>query len=95
MQKQYAAKGLKVLSVSIDDGSDAPVKKFVAQMKPAFRVVHDATQKGAVAYGVTAIPANYVIGRDGKVMAVIGYNLPALQQAAARATAGGTASAHR
>jgi hypothetical protein len=84
-----------VVSVSIDDGSDAPVRKFVALMKPAFKVVHDTTQQGAAAYGVGAIPANYVIGRDGKLVAVIGYDLPALQQAAAKATAGGTASVRR
>jgi peroxiredoxin len=95
LQRKYAAKGLKVVSVSIDDGSDTPVKKFVAQMKPAFKVVHDSSQHGAAAYGVAAIPANYVIGRDGKVVAVIGYDLPALQQAAAKATAGGTARAGR
>jgi hypothetical protein len=64
-------------------------------MKPAFKVVHDPTQKGAQAYGVTGIPANYVIGRDGKVMAVLGFDLPALQQAAARGVGRGAARASR
>ena len=54
-------------------------------MKPAFKVVHDATRRAAAAYGVTAIPANYVIGRDGKMLAIVGFDLPGLQQAAARA----------
>jgi hypothetical protein len=95
LQKKFGIRGLKVVSVSIDEGGNASVRKFVTQMKPAFKVVHDPTQKGAAAFGVGAIPANYVIGRDGKLVAVIGYDLPALEQAAAKATAGGTASAHR
>ena len=81
--------------MSIDDGSTDAVKKFVTKMKPAFKVVHDPTQKGGLAYGVTAIPANFVIGRDGKVLAVVGFDLPGLQQAAARAVAGGAHRASR
>ena len=84
-----------MVSISIDPGSTNPVKKFAAKMKPAFKVVHDPKQKAAAAYGVTAIPANYVVGRDGKVLAVVGFDLPALQQAAARAVGGATRRASR
>jgi hypothetical protein len=83
------------VSVSIDDGSSGPVKKFVTEMKPAFKVIHDPNQKAAAAFGVGAIPANYVIGRDGKLQAAIGFDLPALQKAAARAVAGGRLRAAR
>ena len=79
----------------MDDGSTDLVKKFVAKMKPAFKVVHDPTQKAGEAYGVTGIPANYVIGRDGTILAVVGYDLPALQQAAARAVGRGAVRASR
>jgi hypothetical protein len=44
---------------------------------------------------VTAIPANYIVGRDGKVLAVVGFDLPGLQQAAARAVGGATHRASR
>jgi hypothetical protein len=71
------------------------VKKFVAKMKPAFKVVDDPNQKAGTAYGVAAIPANYVIGRDGKLLAVIGFDLPGLQQAAARAVGGVSRRASR
>ena len=84
-----------MVSVSVDEGSTDDVKRFVAKMKPAFKVVHDPTQKGGTAYGVTAIPANYVVGRDGKLLAVIGFDLPALQQAAARAVGGAVHRASR
>jgi len=84
-----------VVSVSIDDGSTNAVKKFVTKMKPAFKVVHDPHQKAAAAYGVTGIPANFVIGRDGKLLAVVGFDLPGLQQAAARAVSGGAHHASR
>jgi len=84
-----------VVSVSIDEGSTDPVKKFAAKMKPAFKVVHDANQKAAAAYGVSASPATHAVGRDGKVLAVVGFALPALQQAAARAVGGATRRASR
>jgi hypothetical protein len=64
-------------------------------MKPAFKVVHDTTQKGATVYGVALIPANYVISADGKVLAFVGFDLPALQQAAARAVRRGVVRASR
>jgi peroxiredoxin len=95
LQKKYKAKGFKVVSVSLDEGSTSVVKKFVAKMKPAFKVVHDPTLKSAEIYGVSGIPANYVIGRDGKVIAVAGYDLPALQKATARAIADAGARASR
>jgi hypothetical protein len=79
----------------VDDGSTDAVRKFVGKMKPAFKVVHDPTQKGGAAYGVTGIPANYVIGRDGKLSAVVGFDLPALQQAATRVVSHGMARAGR
>jgi peroxiredoxin len=71
------------------------VKKFVAKMKPAFKVVHDPTQRAGESYGVSSIPANYVIDRSGKVIAVVGYDLPALQKAATRAVAGTARRASR
>jgi hypothetical protein len=64
-------------------------------MKPAFKVVHDPTQKSALGYGVSSIPANYVIGRDGKIVAVVGYDLPALQKAASNAVGAGARRASR
>jgi peroxiredoxin len=95
LQKKYRAQGLKVVSVSIDDGSSTPVKKFVATMKPAFKVVHDPDQKAAAAFGVGGIPANYVIGRDGKLAAKVGFDLPALQKAVAKSVAGSSTRASR
>jgi hypothetical protein len=84
-----------VLSISLDETKSDVVKKFVVQMKPAFKVVHDSTLKSAQAYGVSSLPANFVIGRDGKVIAMVGYDLAALQKATARAVAGGAARASR
>lgn len=64
-------------------------------MKPAFKVVHDPTQKGGAAFGVSMIPANFVIGRDSTVIAAVGFDLPGLQKATARAVAAGTPRASR
>jgi len=64
-------------------------------MKPAFKVVHDPSQKSAETYGVGSIPANYVVGRDGTVIAVLSFDLPALKKAVGKAVAGGTRRASR
>ena len=84
-----------MLSVSIDEGNSSVVKKFVAQMKPAFKVVHDPTLKSAETYGVSGLPANFVIGRNGKIVAVVGYDFPALQKATARAVSSTSVTATR
>jgi peroxiredoxin len=84
-----------VLSISLDETKSDVVKKFVAQMKPAFKVVHDPTLKSAGPYGVSGLPANFVIGRDGKIVAAVGYDLAALHKAAARAVAGGSVRTSR
>ena len=81
--------------MALDEDNVSVVKKFVAQMKPAFKVVHDPTQKAGRSFGVSSIPANYIIDRSGKVIAVVGYDLPALQKATARAVGGPTRRASR
>jgi hypothetical protein len=81
--------------VALDEGNASVVKKFVAETKPAFKVVHDPTQKAAEGFGVTMIPANYIIDRTGKLIAVVGYDLPALKKATARAVGAAAVRASR
>jgi len=74
-----------VISVSPDeDVSEAGA--FAKEIRATFPVVHD--QKGQVfeKFGVLGLPANVVIGRDGKVVATIeGVNRKQLDAAVEKA----------
>ncbi len=65
-QKKYAAKGLKIVSISSEEWAD--VAKFAKDQKLPYTVAADP--KGAVlgdAYHIPAIPAMVVIDREGVV----------------------------
>jgi thiol-disulfide isomerase/thioredoxin len=69
-QQKYAARGLQVLGVSVDDTADM-LKPYAAKMKMNYPVLqglnHDDIQD---AYGpMWGIPVTAVISRDGKVCA--------------------------
>ena len=73
-----------MISVSVDeDGKKAggPARQIGAK----FPVIHDASGDIARRYGVSTIPLNVVIDRQGKVVdALIGGDAAALKSAAAR-----------
>jgi len=63
----YAARGLRVVAVSVDQGGDLKVRQFVTAQKSTFPVAHDREAKITSLYGVVGLPATYLIGRDGKI----------------------------
>ena len=71
MARKLGPRGLKVLSVSVDEG-DGERPKVVAwnkEMKPGFPVLHDPDGSAAKAFGLTeGIPYNVVVDRSGKVI---------------------------
>jgi peroxiredoxin len=87
MQKKLAARGFTVVSVS----PDAKVEEagaFAKEIKATFPVVHDAKMTVFEKFGALGLPANVVIGRNGKVLASIeGDNIKAVQAAVAKAMA--------
>nr|WP_262898808.1 TlpA disulfide reductase family protein [Dawidia soli] len=69
--KKYSAKGFNILGVSLDSKAE-PWKKAIE--KDELPWVHVSDLKGwqnqaAVQYGVRAVPANFLIGPDGKIIA--------------------------
>jgi peroxiredoxin len=69
--KKYNAKGFNILGVSLDSKAE-PWKKAIE--KDELPWVHISDLKGwqnqaAVQYGVRAVPANFLIGPDGKIIA--------------------------
>ena len=67
LQRKYAADGLAIIGVSVDEGGPAVVRRFAAEEKIDYPVVL-ADDKIAGAFGgVDAIPTTFIIDRDGVI----------------------------
>lgn len=71
LHQRLGPKGLKLLSVSIEQGSTAldDVRKFMKEFNLSFIPLLDSNGKVYHLYGVTAIPTTFLIDQNGKIMA--------------------------
>lgn len=67
-RKTYSANGLKVVAISVDQGSDVKVRKFVQAQGSQFPVAHDAESRITALYGVGGLPTTFLIDGHGKVL---------------------------
>jgi peroxiredoxin len=69
LQTLYSRDGMRLLSISLDDGERGveQVRELVREQELAHPVVIDADQEVAELYGVRALPAIFVIGRNGEI----------------------------
>jgi peroxiredoxin len=68
MQNQYAAEGLQVLGVAMDDASPTDIRKFANDLGVNYPIL---VGEGSVvnAYGgLPFLPSTFYIGRDGKLV---------------------------
>ena len=71
LQARYAAQGLQILGVGVDlHREDAD--SFLDDHPAEFVLAFDASSKAPRDYGVVAMPAGILIGRDGRVLQVLG-----------------------
>lgn len=69
MQSRYAAQGLRVVGVNVDQKTD-DARAFLKGHPAGFEVLFDQTGKTPKSYAVKAMPTSVLIGRDGKVLRV-------------------------
>jgi len=70
LHEKYAKRGFAVVGVSIDEGGDTKVRKFVAGKKLTYPIAVDAGKNPAwEAFRVKAVPAAYLLDREGKIVA--------------------------
>jgi peroxiredoxin/YHS domain-containing protein len=70
LHEKYAERGLTVLGISIDDGGVSKVRKFVASKKFTYPIAVDSEKAPAWdAFRVKAVPAAFLIDREGRVVA--------------------------
>jgi thiol-disulfide isomerase/thioredoxin len=68
LQTQYAAKGLKVIGVSVDEGETDAVKTFVAEQKITYPIAVDPEGRIANLVQTTVLPTSLLIDRSGKIV---------------------------
>jgi thiol-disulfide isomerase/thioredoxin len=68
MHRDYGPRGLRVVAVSVDAGSERLVRRVVQRESLAFLVVHDQAGTIQKQYRVVGVPTNYLVGTDGRVL---------------------------
>jgi peroxiredoxin len=70
LHRKYSEKGLAVVGVSIDEGGVAKVKKYVAAKKVSYPIAVDTPSQPAWdAFRVKAVPAAFLLDREGRIVA--------------------------
>jgi cytochrome c biogenesis protein CcmG/thiol:disulfide interchange protein DsbE len=68
LQNQYAANGLKVIGVSVDEGETSAVKTFVTEQKITYPVAVDPEGRIANLLQTTVLPTSLLLDRNGKIV---------------------------
>lgn len=68
LAREWQPKGVRFISVAVWDREDA-VRRFVREQKPAQRVAVDQNKKVYNDWDLDAVPASFLVGRDGKIAA--------------------------
>ena len=67
LAKKYAADGLAIVGVSVDQGGAAAVRKFETVEKPGYPVVLADDRIADEFGGIEAIPTTFIIDRRGMI----------------------------
>ena len=65
---QYAAQGLQIVGVAMDDSGKDEIARFAKDMGMNYPVVLGKEAVGDAYGGVPALPESFFIGRDGKIV---------------------------
>jgi thiol-disulfide isomerase/thioredoxin len=68
LQNRYAAQGLQIVGVAMDDASKEDIGKFAKDMGVNYPILIGKESVGDQYGGVPALPESFVIGRDGKIV---------------------------
>ena len=67
MERKYAAQGLVVVSVNVDE-KRADADAFLKAVPADFPVIFDTQGTLAAQYQLIGMPSSFIIGRDGKLL---------------------------
>jgi len=66
LQAKYAAKGLVIIGIGVDEEVSA-YQAFITKNKVGFTLVHDAQHKAAAFFNPATMPTSYLVDRSGKI----------------------------
>lgn len=69
LHKDYAARGLVIIAVSVDEKAPAALA-FARKLAPPFVTLHDRDQAFVQQVGAPTMPTSFLVGRDGRVRLV-------------------------
>ncbi len=68
LQDRYAAEGLQVVGVAMDDASPDDIEKFASELGVNYPILVGEETVGNAYGGVQFLPSTFYIGRDGKAV---------------------------
>jgi cytochrome c-type biogenesis protein len=68
VHRDYSARGVRVVAVSVDDGDPARVRRFVEHEKLTMPIALDPAGSIQQAYSVVGVPETFLVGRDGRLV---------------------------
>jgi len=68
VHRDYAARGVRVVAVSVDDGDPARVRRFVERAKLTMPIALDPAGGIQQTYSVVGVPETFLVGRDGRLV---------------------------
>lgn len=68
LHREYGARGLTVVAVSVDKGDAARIQRFAKSERLAMSVAHDPRGVVQALFGVVGVPETYLINGEGRVL---------------------------
>lgn len=68
LKAKYAAKGLQIVSISVDKGSSAKVAKGAKKLGIDWQILLDPESTQAQSFGYTGVPSLYLFDAQGKLV---------------------------
>ena len=69
MHREFTTQGLSVIGINAREGT-AAVREYSKELGLTFPLVLDSSGEINAAYGVIGLPTTFVIGRDGRAVAL-------------------------
>lgn len=68
LQHEYGPRGLRIVGVSVDQGSDVRVERFASAQHLTFPIARDPAGGIQQRYQVVGVPTSYLVERDGRLL---------------------------
>ena len=68
LHRDYAARGVRVVAVSVDESGDERVARFVRTEGATFTIAHDPEGRVQRLYQTVGVPESYLVSGDGRLL---------------------------